>query len=250
MKKLLLIIIILLIGVSIWAYNADELQIHAVKSYMSNMSERVTDVDISAFEEFVFVTTPNFLNRYLLKPFISLLGAALGGAFSLPFIPAAMKEHFTASPRRVVSFFFLMLMILAVIKFLAKILGLDEVLKYLKEKFIIFCYKLINLCFGFSVADRFYNLINVGQKFYDMGHDEGYSDGRWHKCEPKNLVQRWYEKNRIKSIFNYVLLIILVFELMLAMSSDPNFNLTDLDSVQPSDIAINHSAAVSPDISN
>ena len=53
-----------------------------------------------------------------------------------------------------------------------------------------------------------------------------------------------------KTYFNYVLFFILLLEIMLAMSSDPNFNLTDFDSPQPDNITINNHAAVSSEISN
>ena len=224
-------------------------QVSAIGEKAAEIKEQVEHIfnDESAFDEFVFVTVPQNLNRFILKPFIGLLGFALGGAFSLPFIPDAMKEHFTASPRRVVSFFFLIFIVLNVIKFLVSMLGLKNITEKIKN-------------FLESKVSRLF-AADLNKSFYDSGYQEGYTRGyeeaKAGSWKAKELEKQWYERQnknplfpKLKRIFNYVLFFILLLEIMLAMSSDLDFQFTDFDSLQPDNITINNHAAVSSDISN
>ena len=117
---------------------------------------------------FIFGTLPRLINSYLLGP----LMVFVFGATSF-ILPSAVREHFSGSPQRILSFLFLIILLNGTFKFLARFFNISfiqRITEWITPKWELFKNKLCEFWFVASFRET----------GYERGKEDGYN-GRPHR---------------------------------------------------------------------
>lgn len=155
---------------------------------------------------FIFRTLPNFINSYLLGPLMIFVF----GATSV-ILPSAVKEHFSESPQRILSFLFLVILLNGTIKFLAKFFSISiiqSMTEWIIQKWVLIKNKLCEFWFVAS--------------FRKTGYEKGYEDGYKGLPHLVSITEATKEKSSgiLGKCWRFVLSILYIFitlEIILAV---------------------------------
>lgn len=155
---------------------------------------------------FIFGTLPRLINSYLLGP----LMVFVFGATSF-ILPSAVREHFSGSPQRILSFLFLIILLNGTFKFLARFFTIS-IIQRVKERIIpkweLFKNKLCEFWFVASFRET----------GYERGKEDGYN-GRPHRVNVEMSVKE--EASGIAGkcwrFILYLLYIFITLEIILAV---------------------------------
>ena len=182
-----------------------EAQITNVETQTANAeSQAVTETmqSESAFDELVFEKLPKSLpGGSILKQ------AALATGVQIPLLPREVSAHFFESPRRVLSFIFLLIIFSGIIQLF---------------------YRLLNRS---GITALFYNATGSDyEKGKDKGYDVGYRDGRrgHYSYDEAHLLDEKYKISWVQilaGVFPYLILIVVI---VLVMASEPEADLKSI----------------------
>lgn len=166
----------------------------------------------AAFDELVFEKLPkNLPSGSILKQ------AALATGIPIPLLPRAVSAHFFESPRRVLSFIFLLIIFSGIIQLF---------------------YKFLN---SIGITALFHNLTdNDYDKGREKGYNVGYRDGKrgLYSYDEAYLLDEKYSISLVRILVGVIPYLILIVVIMLVMASEPEADLKT--------ISINHEVTASP----
>lgn len=135
---------------------------------------------------FMMTTVPQFINQHMLDPIMTYV---FGPSMSI-ILPQAVKEHFSSSPQRLLSFLFFMFILN----------GCFRLILSLSEAFF-------NIADFPSITDFFDWLKSIlsftGRFIYNAGYREGFYDGKNDNINKYEEIKNYEESQQSSPSFGY-----------------------------------------------